>query len=164
MFNSLKIVLSNKKYFLIWLVFSMLFLSIYIILPINLTPGNTLDFFLRITPIWQLSILSLLAMVISLMITMQLYIRMELNSKTEIAKTVAVGVFTSISSMVSGLFSSVICASCIGGLLAVLGFGSSFTFLLLQYQWQISAISFILAATSIHYSAKRITGKSCEFC
>ncbi|MDO8553394.1 MAG: hypothetical protein Q7S22_01190 [Candidatus Micrarchaeota archaeon] len=164
MFKSLKTVLSNKRYFLVWLVLSLVFLFIYIVLPINLTPGNTLDFFLRITPLWQLFVLSSLAMIIALMITMQLYVRGVLNVKKGTTKTVAVGIFTSLSSAVSGLFSSVTCSSCVAGLFAFLGVGSSFTFLLLQYQWEISAISFILAFTSIYYSTKRIAGKACEFC
>ncbi len=164
MLQATKTVLAVRKYLLIWLVFSLFFLGVYIILPINLTPGNTLDFFLKTTPSWQLGALSILAMLMGLMVSMQFYIRNELKSKTETAKTVAVGIFTSVSSVFSGLFSSVTCANCIAGLLAVLGFGSSFTFLLLQHQLEIISLGFVLAITSIYYSAKRIAGKKCEFC
>lgn len=164
MLNELKTVLSHDKYFLLWLATSFLFSCIYILLPVNFIPGNTVDFFLRTTPIWQLAIILLLAMMMGLMVSMQFYIRNELNSRKGDVKVVAVGALTSFSSTFSGLFSSVTCINCIAGLFAFIGLGSSFAFFLIQYQWYIVGISFILAILSIHLSAKRMSEKNCEFC
>lgn len=162
MLESLKLVLSNRKYLSIWLISSLFFLGIYVFIPIYLTPGNDLDFFLKITPYWQILLLAVLAMLMGLVISMQLYIRNVLSSRIGTAKIAATGAITSFSSIISGVFSTATCSACVAAVLGFIGLGSTLAFLLLQYQWQVAALGFIIALAAVYSSAKRISGNACN--
>lgn len=162
MLESVKLVLSNRKYLSIWLISTLFFLGVYVFLPVYLTPGNDLDFFLKITPYWQILLLAALAMLMGLVISMQLYIKNALGSGIGAVKIAASGAITSLSSIISGVFSTATCSSCVAAVLGFLGLGSSFAFLLLQYQWQVAALGFIIAIASVHFSARRISSNACK--
>ena len=149
--------LSNKKYFLYFLFFSILMVFIYVFIPIFAVPGNSLQFFLAITPWWGFLIFFVLGLSVGLLITMQIYLFKSLKNKP--IKETATGITATFSSVISGVFTSATCASCVSTL---------FSFILtptaiittLNYRWQISSLGFLLVLTSLFLTSRKIQNKS----
>jgi hypothetical protein len=110
-------------------------------------------------------LLLILAVLMGIVISLQFYIKNELKLKMNKGMGLATGTITTFSSFISGFFSTATCATCIGTIFGIIGLGSSFTMLLLEYQWQIVAIGFLFAVISIYYSLRKITvAKTCAVC
>lgn len=157
--ESIKEVFKKKSYFIIFGVFSLILLFLYVFVPIYITPGNDLYFFIQITPWWGFLILICLSLLMGLLISMQIYIYRNLKKIS--IKESGSGILAWVSSFISGLFTSATCASCVSVLFAFLGVSG--IFFLLKYRWYISALGFVLVLISIDFSAKRIKNH-CDSC
>ncbi len=157
--DSLIEVFRKIEYYIIFGLSSLIMLFLYVFIPIYTTPGNDLAFFIKITPLWGLLILFSLSILMGLLITMQFYIFK--NLKKLYVKESGSGVIAWFSSIISGLFSSATCATCISFLFAFLGTGG--ILFLLKYRWYISGLGFVLVLISIHLSIKRIKNH-CDSC
>ena len=155
----LKEVFKKRIYFLIFFLASLFMLFLYVFIPIFVTPGNDLAFFIKITPWWGFLILFSLALLMGLLITMQVYIYR--NLKKILVKESGSGIIAWFSSMISGIFGSATCASCVSVFFAFLG--ASGILFLLKYRWYISGFGFVLVLISIHLSVKKIQNH-CESC
>lgn len=152
-------VLKRRGYVFFFLIASLGLLSMLVYIPIVYTPGNSLAFFVQITPWWEFVIVSLLALGAGLSLTMQVYYIREVKN---VAVRAGVSSFAAVfSSMIAGLFSSATCAACFGTLFAFLGFGTIIT--LLDYQWYIAGAGILLVGTSITLTAQGIS-KKCMAC
>ena len=157
---SIREVFRKRIYFFMFLLVSLLLFFIYVFIPIYFTPGNDLKFFVSITPWWGFLILIVLSILMSLLIAMQVYILKHL--KRIPLKEGSSGAVAWFSSIISGIFTSASCASCVTVVFAFLGAGG--VLFLLKYRWYISAIGFIFILISLISSMKRINNhcKSCS--
>lgn len=155
----LKELFKKRGYYIIFCISSLIMLILYVFIPIYITPGNDLAFFIKITPWWGFLILICLSFLMGLLITMQFYILKNLKKIS--FKESGSGFMAWFSSIISGLFSSATCATCISFLFAFLGTGG--ILFLLKYRWYISGFGFVLVLISIHLSIKRIQNH-CESC
>ena len=151
-------VLREGRYQFIALAVSLLFLALYVYVPLAVTPGNDFAFFLETTEIWQFALLIILAMITGVIVSMQSYLFARKREIAEGAPTIVSGIV----SFSSGLFSSATCASCVSVIFAFLG--TSGVLFLLKYRWHLAIISFMLLAVALVFVSGRIMNhcKSCE--
>ena len=151
-------VLHNKKYFKWFVISSILFLILFLLLPVFLTPGNSLSFQLTevFTPL-NYVLMIFLSLLIGLMISMQFYV----NNIKRSLKGTGKGIVGGFSGFVAGIFGTAACSSCIA---AIFGFlGLSTVFFLIQYQWYIVGGSILLILISIYLLSNNIE-KNYEVC
>ncbi len=157
--TAFKEVFSKKIYFLYFFLGSLSFMLIYIILPIKLNPSNSLQQFILITPLWAAGLLVMLSVLTGILLSMQIYI---LKNKQGLQKKEwGTGAGALASSIFSGLFSTVTCASCLSALFSFLTPASMI--LLSEYRWHITAISIVIVILSIFLTSKRIAD-GCTSC
>jgi len=159
--EAIKKVLDSKNYVFLFLFFSILMTFIYIFIPVFVVPGNDLKFFLQITPWWGFLIFILLGISVGLLIIMQVYIYKNLR-RISIRGTTG-GAIAGFSSVISGIFSSATCASCVSALFSFL-LPTTFILKTLSYRWYISSGGFLLVLFSLFLTSKRIENecKSCK--
>jgi len=157
MYESSKNVLDSKGNFRIFLISTTLFLAVFIFLPVILIPGNSLIFQLGIFTFWNYVLMILLAGLIGLMISMQVYIYKIKKSVRGSGK----GVIGGFSGFVAGIFGTAACSSCVAAIFGFLGLGT--VFFLIKYQWYVVGISLALVLLSIFMSSLSIE-KNCEVC
>lgn len=153
-------VLNSKNYIFLFLFFSIVIMFTYIFIPVFVVPGNDLKFFLQITPWWGFLIFILLGISVGLLITMQIYIFKNLR-KISVRGTTG-GIIAGFSSVISGVFSSATCASCVSTLFSFL-LPTAFILKTLYYRWYISFGGFLLILVSLFLTSKRIN-KECKSC
>ncbi len=151
-------VLHKRKYQVIAIIVALFFLTLYVYVPIAVTPGNDLAFFFETTGLWQFILLVILAMLTGMIVSMQSYLFARKRKIAEGTPTIVSG----IASFSSGLFSSATCASCVSVIFAFLG--TSGVLFLLEYRWHLVIASFILLGTALIFVSQRISNhcSSCE--
>ena len=154
-YNASKRTLSNKNYLLTFIFISVLFITIFILIPVFVIPGNDLLFQLGIFTYLDYIIMFTLAILISLMISMQIYNYKLKKSIKKVGGAVAGG----FSGFVAGLFGTASCASCVAAIFGFLGVGT--VFFLIKYQWYIVGISLVFILISIYFNASSIE-KGCR--
>ena len=157
-YNASSKVLHSKKYFKWFVISSVLFLALFLLLPVFLTPGNSLAFQLTdvFTPL-NYVLMIFLSLLIGLMISMQFYV----NNIKKSLKSTGKGIVGGFSGFVAGIFGTAACSSCVA---AIFGFlGLSTVLFLIEYQWYIVGISVSLILISIYLLSNAIE-KNCEVC
>lgn len=157
--NALLLVFFERKYAFVALLATLLMAFIYIFIPVFVTPGNTLEFFLSVTPWWGLLIIFALAALMGLLIAMQYYVIR--NTRRSKKREIGSGLGAAATSIVSGIFATATCAACVGALFSFVG--TSGIFFLLEYRWEITALGFAMVLLSIFLTARRINNH-CEVC
>lgn len=156
-FKSIKNVISKRNYFIILLVTSLIFLTLFILLPVFFIPENNLVFQLKVfTPLNYITMFVFSALV-GLMISMQIYNHRIKKS----LKNVGGGFFGSISGFVAGIFGTASCPICVAAIFGFLGTGT--VFFLIEKQWYVMIISLFLILLSIYLTSLGIE-KNCEKC
>lgn len=156
-YESSKKILGNKGNFRIFLISTTLFFAALISVPVILTPGNTFRFQLGVFTFWNYILMILLAGLIGLMISMQVYTYKIKKS----AKGSGNGVVGGFSGFVAGIFGTAACSSCIAAIFGFLGLGT--VFFLIEYQWYIVGVSLVLVFLSIYVTSLSIE-KDCDVC
>jgi len=154
-YKATKRTLSNKNYFLSFILISILSLTIFILIPVFVIPGNDLLFQLGIFTYWNYILMFTLAILISLMISMQIY-NYKLKKSIKKAGGAVAGGF---SGFIAGIFGTASCASCVAAIFGFLGVGT--VFFLIQYQWYIVGISLFFILLSIYFNSLGIE-KDCK--
>lgn len=158
-YSASKGMLAEKYYLHLFLLIILLMLAVYVIIPVFSIPGNTVLFQLSIWEIKDYVVIIPLSFLVSLMITMQVYIfrQKRKNTMKEMGKSVVGGY----SGIVAGVFGTASCSSCVAAIFGFLGTGT--VFWLIKYQWYVVALSAILVLLSLYLSSSSIQ-KSCENC
>ncbi|MFH1751187.1 MAG: hypothetical protein ABH863_05905 [Candidatus Micrarchaeota archaeon] len=149
----------DKKYVFIALVAGIAMTAIYAYIPIAVTPGNTLELFLDITPVWGLFAIAFLGGLMGVLIAMQYYVIK--NTKSSDRKELGSGISAFVSSIISGVFATATCGACVGVLFSFLG--TAGVFFLLEHRWEITVFGFLMVAISIFLTSRRINNH-CEVC
>ncbi|MEK6812792.1 MAG: hypothetical protein AABX86_01615 [Nanoarchaeota archaeon] len=147
----------KAKYRYITIIAALVFLFLYVLLPLITVPGNDLAFFFETTTVGQWIILMVLSIVTGMLISMQFYLFEAKRKVAEGTPTIIAGVV----SFSSGLFSSAACASCVATVFAFLS--TSGVLFLLTYRWYLVAASFLLLGTALVFVSRRIM-QHCTSC
>jgi len=158
-FSASKNVLGNKRYKLWFFGLTVILIAAYLLLPIWLTPGNTLSFQLSLLRPSDYILFFVLSAVTALLVLMQafLFLRSK-KGRTGAVGQGSVGVF---SALFGGLLATAACSSCIAAILGFLGAGSIFFILENQPYFVYGAIALVLLG--LYFSAWRVQGY-CEDC
>lgn len=149
--------LKQKKYFKLFLLISLIMITIYIIIPVLTIAGNDFLFQLSVFTIKDYLLLIILSSLAGLLITMQVYSYKKRKSLKETSQ----GVIGGSSGIIAGIFGTASCSSCIAAVFGFLGVGS--VLFLVKYQWLIVGLSTIIMLIAIYFTAKGIN-KICETC
>jgi len=142
----MKKIFKSKKEIYIFIFTALLFLSMFIAVPVLFIPGNTLLFYLSTESIWGLLLIALLSAEISFILTKRIYSRLKKQVK-------------------KGFFNDMIavCASILPGILtcpilaaAVLSFilPISTIWLLVGYRWYIFGLATLLMSAVVLFKIK----------
>lgn len=148
-----KTVLEKRSYKLWFAVLTVIIIFAYILIPVWLTPGNTLSFQLSLLKTKDYVLFFILSSVTALLLLMQVFL---LRSKKKRAETMGQGGVGIFSALFGGLLATAACSSCIAAILGFLGAGS--VFFVLENQPYIVLGAIILVAVSLYFSARRIQG------
>lgn len=159
---ALKTVFQERKYRIYFAILLVALFLLYIILPVVLTPGNSLQFQLSLLKFKDYLLMTFLSLSTTLFLTMQIYLlQQKQKNRFQIATQSSFGIFSSITAMFSGLLSMAACSSCIATILGFLG--TSSVFFAIQNRFYILIGSVALILIGIYFSARKIAG-ICQTC
>lgn len=147
-----------------WMGFSVLWILFFVVMfsiPVLNVPGNSFFFQAELFHVDEYLILITLSFASSLSLFLQ-WIAFRTNSSVKNAAGGAMLGSTGIlSGVISSLFASASCATCIGALFSFLGFNT--ILFLAIHRWYILTFAFALLLASIYLAARKIA-KGCEVC
>lgn len=161
LFSATKLIFTDKKYFLGFLVvaFAMFWLLLYI--PIRTIPGNDLAFQISILTPKDWFLFTFLPSLTALSIVMNVYILKHKRSIQDGASLAGQGGTGFLSGVVASVFGTASCAFCVASIFGFLGVGG--VFFLLQYRNAITTGAIVLMLISLYFTSKRVLN-ACESC
>ncbi len=149
-----KKILAGTNYKLGLLFLSLFLALVYILLPVGLTPGNSIAFQVSILRPRDYLLFFILSPVTALLILMQIFLWRR--GKKYCARTAGQGGLSVFSALFGGLLATAACSSCITAILGFLGAGS--TFFILENQPYVVAASLSLVIIGLYFSARKVVG------
>ena len=161
LFTAIKTVLTAKSYLLIFIAFFPIIFFVFILVPVSAIPGNDFVFQLSIFTPKDYAFLTILALLISLIITMQIFIfRRNKNLKENIASA-GVGAVGGSSGIIATVFATASCSSCVAVLFGFLGTGA--IFFAVENRWLFVLLAIGLMLVSLYFAARKVN-KVCVSC
>jgi hypothetical protein len=157
--SGIQIGLSTRKNLLSFIVLSILFFVAMFSIPVINIPGNSILFQAELYHLDEYLILIALSFMSGLSLWLQ-WVAFRTRKKGA-AQEAVLGGTGILSGVVSSLFASASCATCIGALFSFLGFNT--ILFLAVHRWYILAFAFTLLVISIYLAARKIA-KGCEVC
>lgn len=154
-------VLKEKKNVHRFILFSLAFFAVYVILPVFLIPGNDIAFQISLLRARDFALFALLSLVTGLLAVMQLHIFVRTRDAKKRAASLGQGGAGLYSAVVGGLLATAACSSCVAGLLGFLGAGS--VFFIVENSIVVTSIAFAIVALSL-YVTSRSVNKHCGAC
>jgi len=146
-YNSTKEILSKKNYLLLFLIIAIIVLAIYITIPVFTITGNDFLFQLSIFTFKDYVVMIPFSLLVSLMISMQIYSYKQRRSLRIVGKSIVGGY----SGIVAGIFGTASCASCVAAIFGFLGTGS--VLFLIANQWWVVSIAGLLVLLSLYLTS-----------
>jgi len=134
---------------------------VFILIPVSAIPGNDFAFQLSIFTPKDFALLTVLAPLISLVVTMQIFIFRRNKDIKENLKSASVGAAGSYSGVIATVFATASCSSCVAVLFGFLGTGAVFFAVENRRLFVLLAISLLLV--SLYFAARKIN-KVCYSC
>lgn len=155
-------VLSQKLYLLGFFILIPFTFFLFVIIPVYTIPGNSLNFQLGLFTERDCFLLVILSILVSLFITMQIFIFKNAISAKDKATSLIKGGVGGYAAVTGSVFATAACSSCLFALFGFLGFST--LIFLLERQWYIVSVAIILLTVSIYFASKKINGicKSCQ--
>lgn len=125
--KAVKVILSEALYKALFLAFSILAFVMFVIVPVWSTPGNSISFQISLFTFWNWSIFVILAPLISLLLTAQIYVFVRTKNNMDKAKnlgSVGSGLFGGYAGFLGAVFATASCSWCAVALLGFLGSGT----------------------------------------
>jgi hypothetical protein len=149
--------LSVLSFAVLWILFFIAMFSI----PVMGIPGNDISFQSAIFGVNEYLILIALSGLSALSLLLQ-WVAWRISASVKPTTSGAILGSTGVAtSVISSIFASASCATCIGALFGFLGFNT--IIFLAEHRWYILAGAFILLALSIYFAARKIH-RGCEVC
>lgn len=144
-----KQVLSRRNYLISFIAIIFIILAVFISIPVFLIPANSLLFQLTVFTIKDYVLLTVLSILISLIIVMQVF-SYKMAKFCSPGKTAVSGG----SAIIAALFGTASCASCLVAVFGFLGVGT--VFFLVEYQWPIVGISILIMLVSLYFTSLKL--------
>lgn len=155
--------LKERSYILAFFLFSFAALFLFVLIPVLSIPGNDLVFQLSIFR-WQDYLLMLiLAFLVGLNFSMNLYWQRKQKKLAGISKPTASGATVGISGAFAAIVGTATCASCLASLFAFFGLGMGSVAFVLQYQTFFLLGTITLMAISLDFTARKVL-RICNLC
>jgi hypothetical protein len=151
-----KEVLSKKNYLISFIALIFIILAVFILIPVFLIPANSLLFQLTVFTIKDYVLLTVLSILTSLIIVMQVFSYKEAKFCSSGKTAVSGG-----SAIIAALFGTASCASCLVAVFGFLGIGT--VFFLVEYQWFIVGIAILIMLVSLYFTSLKLN-EVCTSC
>jgi hypothetical protein len=151
-------VFREKGYIQLAVVLSIVFLLIYISIPVFVVPGNDYKYYFSVTPIHEHVFSLILSVIMGIVFTMQIY---SWKNSISIVKNAGMGFVGFFSGTISTIFASATCVSCITAIFSFIGFGT--VNLLLEHKTEIMLMTLGIVLASLYFTSRKINGK-CKSC
>lgn len=161
LFTAIKTVLTAKKYLLTFFILSPAVFFLFVLIPVTAIPGNDFAFQLSLFTPKDYTLLIVLAPLISLVMTMQVYIWRRNRDIKETLKSAGVGAAGSYSGVIATVFATASCSSCVAVLFGFLGTGA--VFFAVENRWLFVSLAIGLMLASLYFTARKIN-KVCISC
>lgn len=164
-FNASKIVFTQSRTYWLWFViFANLALILFVLVPVWSVPGNNVSLQLSFFTIGNWILFVVLALIIALLLTMQVFIfRRGRNAaiKAKSLGNVAVGATGAYAGILGGIFATAACSWCVAAIFGFLGTGTVL-FIAQNKLWAVfTAIGIILI--SLYFASRSVVGE-CKDC
>ncbi|MBI4114484.1 MAG: hypothetical protein HY445_01425 [Candidatus Niyogibacteria bacterium] len=156
-----KTVLRERNYLALFLLLFPVIFFVFILIPVVAIPGNDFVFQLSIFAPKDYALLTILAPLVSLVITMNIFIFRRNKSIKDNLKSAGVGAAGSYSGIIATVFATASCSSCVAVLFGFLGTGA--VFFAVENRWLFVTLAIGLMLVSLYFSAKKIN-KVCVSC
>jgi len=128
--NAFRTVFTRSRSYKLWLlVLTVFFFAAYILIPVWLTPGNSIAFQLSLFQTRDYFLFAALSLLISLLVVMQLFIFKQARKGKDKIGAIGQGSIGASSALFGGMLVTTACSSCIAAIVGFLGTGSVFLFL-----------------------------------
>lgn len=154
-------ILSKRYYIVGFLALIPLTIFLFVLIPVWTIPGNNLDFQLGIFSERDYILLSILSVLVSLFLIMQIFIFKNATlakDKFKSLGTVGIGGYVAV---VGSVFATTACSSCLFALFGFLGF--SILIFLIERQWYIVSGAIILLIIALYFASRKVNG-ICDVC
>ena len=158
--SATKTVLSKWTYNIAFVILIVLFVALYISIPVITIPGNTLIFQLSLYTFVDYSIFISISVLTSLLVLMQVF--SFINSRKYNMRSIGHGSVGVFSGILSGMFASITCVPCAIGFLGIFGSAGS-ALIISKYQYYFIMIAIIFVLLGIYYASRRVMGY-CKEC
>ncbi len=155
----IKETLGHRRYLLLFLILSVVFLLLFELIPVVTVEGNTPLFQLALyTPVdW--AVLLILSIVSAMYITMQIF-AMRTGSKIKGVGATLGGTF---GALFAGITGTAFCASCLAPLFALFGIGFGGLIFVLEYRLYFVVAILIMMLIALYLTARKIK-RVCTTC
>lgn len=164
-FLASKIVFSQCRTCRLWFLLSLvLALLLFVLFPVWSVPGNNIAFQLSLFTFGDWVLFSILALLIALLFTMQIFIfkrTKNRQAKVREVKNVAGGVLGACAGILGGVFGTAACSWCVAAVFGFLGTGAVLFIAENQFWATVVAISIMLVSL---YFASRSVIRGCKHC
>ncbi|MBI2107086.1 hypothetical protein HYT57_03810 [Candidatus Woesearchaeota archaeon] len=151
-----KEVLSGKNYLISFIALIFIILAVFISIPVFLIPANSLLFQLTVFTIKDYVLLTILSVLTSLLIVMQIFSYKKAKLYSSGRTAIGGG-----SAVVAALFGTVSCSACLVAVFGFLGIGT--VFFLVEYQWFIVGLAILIMLVSLYFTSLKLNG-GCDSC
>ncbi len=159
--SAIKTTLSTWKYQIALMVLFMLFIVLYISIPVMTIPGNTLTFQLSLYTFGDYALFISISTLTSLLVLMHFF---SFHHSHTYDKSAIRGSGVSIfSGILAGMFAGVTCVPCAIGFFGIFGTAES-VFIISTYQYYFIAGTMLFVLLGIYYASRRVMGycKTCD--
>lgn len=161
-FNSSKTVLAQSRAYRLWfLAFVISALILFVLVPVWSVPGNDVAFQLSLFTIGNWILFTVLALLIGLLLTMQVFIFGRAKNAAVKAKglgNAATGAAGAYAGILGGVFATAACSWCVAAVFGFLGTGAVL-FIAEHRLWSVLVAIAIMIA-SLYFASKRVV-KDC---
>lgn len=159
--NASNTVIQKRAYLLTLFAFTIFIFFIFIYLQVLTIPGNTFSFQLKILTFSNYLLMGVISFLVSLFITMQIFIFRNAYSTTAKVASVGTGGAAGYLGVFAAVLGTATCASCLFALFGFLGFGG--VLFLLENQTYVVSLSITILLISLYFSSRKVNGV-CESC
>lgn len=149
-------ILKEKRYFLVFLIIAVIFFGLFIIIPVITIPGNSLAFQLEIFRSRDYILMFLLAILVGLNFSMNIYAWKKSKQSADISQSAASGATAGFGGAFAAIVGTAACASCLAFLFGIMGLGIGSVAFVLKYQtfFLLGAIALVLF--SLYFTARKV--------
>lgn len=160
--NASKMVFAQSRSYWLWfLLFTILALTLFVLVPVWSVPGNDVSFQLSLFTFGNWVLFAVLALLIALLLTMQIFIFRHAKSGTVKAKglgNAASGAAGAYAGILGGVFATASCSWCVAAVFGFLGTGTVL-FIAGHQLWSVlGAIAIMIV--SLYFASKKVV-KDC---